>query len=148
MSINESRGPVRSSLTAAQKRAAEAAIFGLPDDLHQMNISPLTHDEIERMRQIVMQHDGANRQSMNEFDLNNPPKQPYRHQEFPRIVYDHAGRMTLKVRSQAELEQALGAGYELDPFTPEVAEPELSAAERAEVARLDREARRPKKETK
>jgi hypothetical protein len=56
--------------------------------------------------------------------------------------------MTLKVRSQAELEQALGAGYELDPFTPDVAEPELSAAERAEVARLDREARRPKKESK
>jgi hypothetical protein len=148
MSINESRGPVRSSLTPAQKRAAEAAIYGLPDDLHQMNISPLTHDEIERMRQIVMQHDGENKRSMNEFDLNNPPKAPYRHQEFPRIVYDHVGRKTRKVRNHVELEAALGAGYELDPFTPEVAEPELSAAERAEVARLDREARRPKKEAK
>jgi hypothetical protein len=148
MSINESRVPVRSNLTDAQKRAAEAAIFGLPDDLHRMNVSPLTHDEIERMRQIVMQHDSEGKRTMNEFDLNNPPKAPYRHQEFPRIVYDHVGRKTLKVRNQAELENALGAGYELEAFAPEVAEPELSPAERAEVARLDREARRPKKETK
>jgi hypothetical protein len=148
MSMNESRVPVRSNLTDAQKRAAEAAIYGLPTDLHSMNISPLSHDEIERMRQIVMQHDSEGKRTMNEFDLNNPPKTPYRHQEFPRIVYDHVGRKTLKVRNQAELENAIGAGYELEAFMPEVAEPELSVAERAEVARLDREARRPKKEPK
>lgn len=39
------------------------------------------------MRQIVQMND-AQRKPMQTIDLNNPPKEPYRFQKFPMIVYD------------------------------------------------------------
>ena len=106
----------------------------------------LTHEEIERMRQIVLQHDQTNRKGIQEFDLNKPPKEPYRHQEFPRMIYDHAKRRTKIVHNADHLADALAAGWKKEPFPAEVEEPELDAATAAEAAAIDRELRKPKKQ--
>jgi hypothetical protein len=47
----------------------------------------LTEVEISRMRQILAQHDSQSK-PMTTIDLNNPPKQPYRFQKFPMMIYD------------------------------------------------------------
>jgi hypothetical protein len=46
--------------------------------------------DISRMRQILAQHDGQSRNTIQVMDPNNPPKELYRHQQFPMMVYDHA----------------------------------------------------------
>jgi hypothetical protein len=48
-------------------------------------------------------------------DLNNPPKVPYYHQEFPKIVYHKDGRI-LTVDSPEGQEQAEKDGFALKPF--------------------------------
>src|ERR1051326_3883955 len=110
MSLNESRGYRRSHLTKEQKREAEAAILGL--SLNDMTPQQLSPDEIERMRQIVAQHDNQRPQGIREFDLNNPPKQPYTHQEYPKVVYHHENRTHKKVHSKVEERTALNDGWE------------------------------------
>ena len=79
-------------------------------------IDQLSPEEIERMRQIVAQHDQTNKQGIKEFDLNNPPRLPYRHQEFSKMVYDHEGRRHFVVRDRKREQEALDAGYRLEPF--------------------------------
>jgi hypothetical protein len=142
MSINEAGGIRRSNLTKEQRREAEAAIYGL--STKQMS-DQLTHDEIERMRQIVAQHDQTNKGGIKEFDLNNPPKLPYRHQEFPKTVYDHESRRSFIVRNREDEKEALDSGFRLDPYLSEPVEVEPEA-EAAEIAQLDKTARRPKKQ--
>ena len=102
----------------------------------------LSHEEVERMRQIVQQHDAA-RKPMRTIDLNNPPREPYRYQKFPKMVYDLAssrpGHLVTKiVRSDNELALALEEGFSEDapPFgsTPEE---HLSASYQTEVAQLE-----------
>jgi hypothetical protein len=145
MSINESVNPRRSNLTKEQRREAEAAIYGLPT---KQMIDQLTPEEIERMRQIVAQHDQQNQGGIKEFDLNNPKLPPYRHQEYPKMVYDHEGRRTFSVRNREHEKEALDAGYRLDAFPPEPEEPEvrLSAAELREIEQLDKQARKPRRQ--
>lgn len=106
---------------------------------------PFTHEEVERMRQIVMSHDKAMFGGIKEFDLNKPPKEPYRYQEFPRCLYHHATAKTKNVANQAELEQHLSAGWSKDPCPIEAPEPELDEATLAETAELDRIAHLPRK---
>jgi hypothetical protein len=70
------------TLNAKQRREQIAAVYGV-----QMP-KELTALEIERMRQIVQEHDLQSK-PVQTIDLNNPPKVPYRHQKFPMVVYDH-----------------------------------------------------------
>lgn len=108
----------------------------------------LTAAEIERLREIVLAHDKKNLGGMKEFDLNNPPKEPYRYQEYPRCIYHHESGRSKTVPHEAALTQALSEGWRLEPAPtsePE-AQPQLSAAEQAEVAAIDAEARKPKKQ--
>lgn len=103
----------------------------------------LTPAEIERMREILAQHDAQGEQ---EFDLNKPKVEPYRHQEFPRIVYHPTKGTHRKVHNQAELDKALSAGHSIEAPTPEdadsyVPESRLSAAEQAEIRALDKRAK-------
>ena len=74
MPINEFVNLRRSNLTKEQRREAEAAIYGLSTNEMINQISP---EEIERMRAIIAQHDQTNKGGIKEFDLNDPPKQPY-----------------------------------------------------------------------
>ena len=100
----------------------------------------LTHDEIERMRQIVLQHDQATQKGMKEFDLNNPPKEPYRFKKFPMLVYDPDDGSHQQVENEAELKEALAEGWVLVHERPavEAAEPELTGEEAAEAAEIQK----------
>jgi hypothetical protein len=130
--------PAYRGLTKEQKRQAEAAIYGVPADI-AMSPSQLTPEEIERMRAIVAQHDrGANQ---NEFDLNAPKQKPYRYEEFPRLMYNHATRAHRPARNQAELDAALEAGWSKEPFPAddaEAGEPELDATNAAAAAATEK----------
>src|SRR6516164_1439367 len=99
MPINEFVNLRRSNLTKEQRREAEAAIYGLSTNEMINQISP---EEIERMRAIIAQHDQTNKGGIKEFDLNNPPRLPYRFQEYPKVVYDHDGRQNFIVRNREE----------------------------------------------
>lgn len=68
------------------------------------NQQPFSQVEIERMRQLVLQHDTQNRPK--EFDLNNPPKEQYSFQEYPKHKYHASGQVVI-VNDRAQ-EDALG----------------------------------------
>lgn len=134
MPINEAGGPKRSNLTKQQKRQAEAAIYGLKDTMTEpLSMTPA---EVERMRQIVAQHDNASK--VREFDLNNPPKEPYVYQPFPKMIYHHTARKFKVVHDDEQLTEHLAQGWDKQPFAVEVdATPALSAADQREVEALD-----------
>ncbi len=136
--------PRRSNLTREQKQQAEAAIYGLQENFMAPS---LTKDEIERMRAIVAQHDSQGRGKIQEFDLNNPPKQPYTHQEFPRVMYHHGKHITRIAKDAEEMDAAISAGWSKEPFpaVPEPEEPELDAESAAEAAELDAKLKRNKR---
>lgn len=100
-------------------------------------VPQFTAEEIEKMRSLVLAHD-KEKNAVNVFDPNNPPKVPYSHKEFPKVVYDHkaskpsrdklvmqhgtehvqhvpAKLATKNVNNQAELDAALAEGWELKP---------------------------------
>lgn len=136
MPLNEARSFKRSNLTREQRQQAEAAIYGIRESVvmpvNHFDVSNLSQDQIEAMRQVVMQSDNSAKST--EFDLNNPPKVPYRHQAFPKMIYNHEASepsrvevdyengkrvekniepkiVSAKVGSQEELEEALAAGW-------------------------------------
>jgi len=95
----------------------------------------LSHAEIERMRQIVKDHD-VSRQPMKTIDLNNPPKEPYKYQKFPKMVYGD-GNLTMLVHSEEELAQAIDDGWdEQAPVGGIQQPPTLSPQYEAEANRL------------
>jgi len=51
----------------------------------------------------------------NVVDINNPPKQRYVHQEFPKHVYDHETGRVLEVKDEREQKAALKKGFKLEP---------------------------------
>jgi hypothetical protein len=103
-------------------------------------------DEIERMRAILTAHDAQGRGVVKEFDLNNPPREPYRHQDYPRVMYHHDDRRQVKVHSAQEEKARQSEGFSAEPYPREVEAPRsLDPEDAAEVARLDKQARQPKK---
>lgn len=101
----------------------------------------LSHAELERMRQIVQQHD-AQSKPMKTIDLNNPPKEPYIFQKFPKMVYDLEAStpghvVTRVVRSEDELADALADGFSKEaPTYGAMPEEELSPKYQAEADRV------------
>ncbi len=136
MPLNEARGVTRTNLTKEQKQQAEAAILGLPGPIMSTQMQ-LSAEEIERMRAIVAQHD--NQGKVQEFDLNNPPKQPYSYQEYPRVMYHHATGRTRLAQNAAEVEAAEKAGWtkEPHPVAPQAEPVELDADSQREVAAIE-----------
>jgi hypothetical protein len=150
MPLNESRGVTRSNLTPQQKREAEAALYGLPlQERSTMAPGHLTHEELERMRMILLQHDQAEQtgRGIQSFDLNNPPKVPYRFKEFPRCMYRDG--QSRAAHNEEEVQTALAQGWSKDPapvpFEAPALEPEAAAEAAAVDAKLA-ELRKPKKE--
>lgn len=153
MPLNEAGAP-RSNLTKQQKHEAMAAIYGLQETPIMTPSNGPQHfsaHEIERMRTILAHHDATTAKTQ-EFDLNNPPRVNYVHQEFPKLVYDlDADGKTIHkvVRDKDEHEAALDLGWTNEPKSPiEADEPELDPATAAEVARVDAELKKKKKATK
>lgn len=108
----------------------------------------LTHEELERMRELVFAHDKQTQLGMKEFDLNKPAKEPYRFQKFPSMVYDLRTGKHKIVYTEQQLEKAIAEKWSLTPQAEIAPEPEpsnLDAETLAEVAAVDAEARKPKK---
>ena len=144
MPLNEASGYRRSYLTKEQKRQAEAAIYGHPEQMNDNNLTEFSPQDIDRMRAILAQHD---RQTMptREFDLNKPPVKPYFYQEFPRMVY-HLGRgINAIVQHEAELAAMLAGGWQTTPIAAEQADAELDPAAAAEAAEIDKQLIKKKK---
>jgi hypothetical protein len=131
-------------MTKEQKREAELAIYGgLPQ---QNTMQNLTSEEIERMRAIVAQADEENGSPgmPKEFDLNNPPKVPYVHKEFPKMLYKD-GRNCV-VQNRAEMEGKLAQGWTRKPVADLIPEKEEDFDEetQAEIDELNAKLEKPK----
>lgn len=146
MPMNEAKGFARSNLTPKQRAESHAAIYGLQKDKHMQNstadLGRFSASEIERMKAILAAHEGKQHVGIREFDLNNPPKEPYTHQEFPRLVYHHDKRTHRLAHSHEDLEAALEAGWLKEPYpadAPKAAvefDPEIAAELEAIEAKL------------
>jgi hypothetical protein len=133
-------------LTNEQKRIQETAAYGLPQQRQTLDVSGMTHEQIEALRGVLFQHDAANAAMTREFDLNKPPTPPYRYQEYPRMLYRDTE--TAIVRNQMELEQSLASGWSKTPAASMEVNlgGELSPAMRAEAQAIDARLRAPSRE--
>lgn len=104
--------------TKEQKLEAHAALLGISTQPMTTTSNGLTASEIERMRELVLQHDVSNRNESKEFDLNDPPKKQYIHQAFPTTVYHHAKGLNRLANNAEELAEALAHGWQRKPFVP------------------------------
>lgn len=94
-----------------------------------LQIPNLSQDEIDKMRAIVAAHDqAAGKQGIQEFDLNNPPQKPYRHQDFPRVMYHHGRREMRLAQNEEEMQAALKGGWKKEPFLAEQVEEQQAPA--------------------
>lgn len=144
MAINELPTAPASNMTQEQRRKQEAAILGIPAG--DPGVPALTFEQIEFMRTQVAKFDAAT--MPREFDLNNPPRVPYRHQEYPKTLYHHEDRVARVVKSREQEDGLIGLGYVREPFPP-VADPgpQLDPITLAEIAKLDAELKRKKQAT-
>jgi hypothetical protein len=145
-------------ITAKQAKQDQlAAIYGV-----NMANQQLTETDYAQMRNMLSQHDSQSKK-MTIHDLNNPPREQYRFQKFPMMVYDlthsypsrneqrpkanslgmetvhmPAKVVSRTVNSDEELEEALNAGWsqQAPAFTEEREEP-LNASYAGEAARID-----------
>jgi len=168
MPIPEPSSSRPSNLTKQQQQDALAACYGVTP----MPTQQLSESEIAHMRTLLAQHDSENKK-VTIHDLNHPPREPYRFQKFPMMVYDlqnsypsqdkvrpkanGAGVETVHipakvvsrlVQSEDQLQAALADGWdeEAPAFNEERVEP-LSAQYSNEAGRIDAEieATRPKR---
>lgn len=146
-----------SNLTKKQQQEQLAACYGV-----SMSTQQFSDAEVERMRQILASHDSQAKKSTIH-DLNNPPKEQYRFQKFPMMVYDLQGSYPSRdeerpksnslgfetvhvpakviskvVSSDQELESSINLGWSIEApsFTEEREEP-LSAKYANEAGRID-----------
>lgn len=129
-----------SNLTKEQRQQQLAAVYGV-------SVTPeLTETDIERMRQLLQQHD-LKRKPAQIHDLNNPPREPYRFQKFPQMIYrDSATRI---VRSEAELSDALALGWTEQPVSfHQEREESLNPQYQAEAARVQEQINEAKRRRK
>lgn len=110
-----------------------------------------TAAEIARMKEIVKGHE-AQMSPVKTMDLNNPATPPYRHQEFPKMLYNLEASVpehfvTLVVRNETELADAIVAGWSREaPSFGVMPEENLSAKYQEEASQAQRTleaARRP-----
>jgi hypothetical protein len=143
--MNESRGVrPRGNLTSQQKREAEIAIYGsLETPMPEIAPSPA---ELQQMRLLLAKY-SSQPGSIKEFDLNKPPQEPYRHQEFPKMMY-HATKKHVAAIDAAHQEALEADGHQTTPVGVEEvpSQPALSAADAAEAAGIDAKlVKKPKK---
>jgi hypothetical protein len=129
MSINEHRTQnVSIRWTAQQKREQEIALYGGKPEETAMAERQFTAEEIQNMRMIIAQQD--KKEGIREFDLNNPPKKQYIHQEFPKMMYRGGEHQVAQTREDEQA--ALKAGWGTKPGqAPKIEEPEETEEEKA-----------------
>ena len=131
------------NLTDEQKQIQDRAAYGLPQQAPSLDVGAMTHEKIEWLRGLIFQHDAQNAAMTREFDLNKPPTPPYRHQEFPRLLYRDG--KTMAATTKAALEEMLKSGWSMDP--PPTMEVnlggELTAEMKAEAAAIDAQLHQP-----
>jgi hypothetical protein len=66
-----------------------------------------------RMRAAEMEQQSVAENTF--FDPNNPPKEPYKHQAFPQMVYNHKTGEVKKVSDEKELRAANQKGFKNSP---------------------------------
>jgi hypothetical protein len=172
MPINEAAGVSRrGGLTKQEKREAEAAIYGVSlapaspnlnsqESFMSTSQTGLSAEEIERMRAIIAQHDQQNPgNGIKEFDLNNPPVEPYRHKEFPLHLTSKDGKVKV-AHNDAVAAKLARKGYlspedyrahvatltpaEVDTDDDDDEDLQLDAETAAEAAELDAKLKAPK----
>ncbi len=98
----------------------------------------LTPQDAERLRQILDAYQAKNPQRMQEFDLAKPPTPPYRHQEYPKVMYHHGTARHKQAKNAQEEAEAVAAGCSTKPVPVE--EPEIQVELSPEEAALIAEA--------
>lgn len=104
-----------------------------------------TPEEVQHMRTIIAQED---KKGIREFDLNNPPKEQYRHQEYPKMVYNPKTGGNAIAKDAEDEAAAIAAGWTLKPAAP-AADPDAEgkpAEEEADPFVAGRKKGRPRKE--
>lgn len=123
MSINEHHRNQNLSFhwTNKQKREAEAACRGATAEDMIVADRKFSEEEIQNMRLIVAQHE---RQGIREFDLNNPPRKPYLHQEYPKTMYNHETGANVVVQNADAEEKAIAESWSVSsvPIPQQVVE--------------------------
>lgn len=127
-----------------------------------MPTQQLSESEVAHMRKILAQHDSEHK-PMRVFDLNSPPREQYRFQKFPMMVYDLANSnpsyeedqprrngmgietvhvparvISRTVNSEEELQEAIAQGWseQAPAYSEDRAEP-LSSKYASEAGRVD-----------
>lgn len=95
-----------------------------------MSPEPITATDIEKMRHLVAQHDSTSKKTTIH-DLNNPPKEPYRFQKFPMMVYDLKNSHPAKDVTRPK---ANGAGTELVHIPAKVVTQVIRSEEQLQAA--------------
>jgi hypothetical protein len=112
MPLNESRTKTR------ERWPLEFDLEGIP-----------RHDKAERERALALRRQEMEFKKMNQGnnfavdynngdqvrDINNPPRKPYKHEEYPKMVYHHDSGRVLTVNDQAQEKTALKQGFQLKP---------------------------------
>ena len=138
-----------SNLTKKQRADELAACYGV-DKAMPSTVASLTQEEVERMRQIVLAAD-AERQPFQTIDLNNPPRQQYRFQKYPQMLYDLDTSTPQKivhytVQNQEEFDAAIAEGWsEQPPNYTEQREEYLKPAYAAEASQVQEQIEQVKK---
>lgn len=102
----------------------------------------LTEMDVIKMREMLAQHD-AEQDPIRVIDLNNPPRQPYKYQKFPKIVYDLESSTEQKiayvvVEDEESLQAYLEAGWsEQPPSFSEIREEDLKPAYQMEANQVE-----------
>lgn len=122
--------PLRDKRREAQ---THADVLGIPETKIMSTTPQFSPEEIEKFRSIVLDSDKKSG-GVNVFDPNRPPHIPYKHQEFPKVLYNHeesrpsrdkivvqhggehlhhipAKYVTLVVNNEKELNKALKDGW-------------------------------------
>jgi len=94
-----------SNLTKEQREADLAACYGVTVE------QEITHEEAQRMRQILARFESESK-PIQTIDLNNHPREQYIFQKFPMLVYRI--NETLKVNCEEQLNDALDLGWSKD----------------------------------
>lgn len=136
----------QSSLTEKEQKEALAALYGESKPMYPNPQTEWTYEERVKIRQMLDmadQKEAAN--GMREFDLNKPPTPPYRHNEYPYLMYNHETGQSRAALNHLQREQLAAQGWSENPVPPEPVEVQLTARELEEAEAIDKQLIKKKK---
>lgn len=145
MPLNEAESFHHGNLTEKEQQEAMSAIYGLEKPMTPTPAEILTYEERVKMRRYLDDLDRKEASGVKEFDLNKPPIVPYVYREFPFLMYHHETKRTKAAPNHEIRERMIAEGWSTDPFPAEGTEIPLTAAEHAEVEKLNEELKKKKR---